>query len=595
MCLSWFARPGVYRVETSQRASIGCELFRRIAQIQSSVLHHLTRAPVPHTNVDTAVQAHERHRQGRHKQSYTRLHAAISFHTRHATHINHNGSSASYRPPRARFPGLCQRIADAEKLEAAGFKKINERQSWSSVLKAGGKYFLTRNATTLVAFTIGKKWRPGNPIAMIGTHVDSCTLRLKPVSKKQADGFLQVGVETYGGGLWHTWFDRDLSMAGRAFIKGKDGTITGTLINVKRPIMRIPAMAPHFGREDPWAINKETQLCPIAGLVSAEVNRQGKANATEDMQVDSAAPSFSPMKAMTERHHPYIVELIAAEAGVSLADVVDFEMQLYDAQPACLGGLNNELVFSARLDNLGMTYCAIEGLISSAHDSGALEDDTTIRLISLFDHEEVGSTSAQGADSDILPSVIRRLCRLPPTIEETTSESSYDKLDDASTTLYEQTLGGSFLISADMNHSINPNYAGKYEPEHKVHMNAGTAVKINVNARYMTNSPGIVLLQEVARLAVPAPAPSSTASTTTQGEKGVPLQLFVGRNDVPCGSTIGPMLASKLGARTIDVGNPQLSMHSIRETCGAYDFGYAIGLFESFFRELCQSRGQDCC
>jgi aspartyl aminopeptidase len=418
---------------------------------------------------------------------------------------------------------------------------------------------------------------------MVGAHTDSPALRIKPVSKRQSEGFLQVAVETYGGGLWHTWFDRDLSIAGRAMVKTKSGEIESRLVKIDRPILRIPTLAIHLERQEKFEFNKERQLFPIAGLVAAELNRQGKSSekdiAEALKETDLNAESFAPLKAATERHHPYIVDLVAEHAECSPSDIQDFEMILYDTQKSCLGGLNSELVFSARLDNLMMSYCALEGLIHSLSDSATLSTDQTIRLVALFDHEEIGSRSAQGADSNLLPAIIRRLSLLPG--YGAGSDSSYDKVeDDDIATAYEQTLSTSFLVSADMAHSIHPNYADKYEAQHRPEMNAGVVIKVNANVRYATNAPGIVLLQEAAKRAKKASytIPGSASSTT-----GVPLQLFVVRNDSPCGSTIGPMLSAALGARTIDVGNPQLSMHSCRETGGAYDVEHAINLFESFF------------
>jgi aspartyl aminopeptidase len=344
-------------------------------------------------------------------------------------------------------------------------------------------------------------------------------------------------------------------------------------------------LAVHFGGSVPFEFNKENQLFPIAGLVEAELNRQGKtpedAQKEKDQESDSA--DFNPLKNPTERHHPYVVEILAQEAGVKPEDILDFEIVLYDTQKSCLGGLNDELIFSARLDNLMMTYCAVQGLVNSTSSQGKpLADENTIRLIACFDHEEIGSTSAQGADSNILPSVLRRLSVLPSS-QETESDSSYDRADHAThkdadlSTAFEQSLSSSFLISADMAHSVNPNYSAKYESEHKPQMNKGTVIKINANVRYATNSPGIVLLQELAKR-----AKKSSGDVRSNGQ-GVPLQMFVVRNDMPCGSTIGPMLSANTGVRTLDLGNAQLSMHSIRETGGAYDVEYSINLFESFF------------
>lgn len=305
-------------------------------------------------------------------------------------------------------------------------------------------------------------------------------------------------------------------------------------------------------------------------MIAAELNRTGQeesnptaADAKDKTSAIRAGENqdFSPFKAITERHHPHIVELIAAEAGVKPANVLDFEMLLFDTQKSCLGGLMEEFIFSPRLDNLNSSYCATAGLIESVADETALNDESTIRLIALFDHEEIGSTTAQGADSNVLPSIIRRLSVLPSAVE-----------DADTATAYEQTLSTSFLLSADMSHAVHPNFSGKYENDHKPEINKGPVIKINANARYATNSPGIVLLQEVARKAV-----------ESDGE-GVPLQLFVVRNDSSCGSTIGPMLSAALGTRTLDLGNPQLSMHSIRETGGTYDVAHGIRLFKSFFQ-----------
>jgi aspartyl aminopeptidase len=473
-----------------------------------------------------------------------------------------------------------------QRLAKAGFEEIKERDSWSSSLQPGGKYYLTRNGSSIIAFAIGKKWKAGNPIGMVAAHTDSCTLRLKPVSKKTGAGFMQVGVETYGGGIWHTWFDRDLSIAGRAMVKDGKGNYVQKLIKVDRPILRIPTLAIHLERASVFDPNKETELFPIAGLVAAELNRIGSKGDEKiselEKQQDEVDGPFRPLKVLSDRHHPYVVEIIAEHAGVDPEDVVDFEMVLYDTQKGCIGGINNELIFSARLDNLGMTYTAVEGLITSVSSPSSLDDDSTIRLISCFDHEEVGSTSAHGANSNFLPAVLKRLSVLPAAIYDAASDNSYDKvhreaeLDIA--TAYEQTLSTSFIISADMAHSVNPNYIHKYESDHRPEMNKGPVIKVNANQRYTTNSPGIVLLQEVARRAKPSQDPASSP--------GVPLQLFVVRNDSSCGSTIGPMLSSALGTRTIDIGNPQLSMHSIRETGGVYDVELAVRLFESFFEHF---------
>lgn len=341
-----------------------------------------------------------------------------------------------------------------QRLEKAGFEELKEKDSWSKLCVPGGKYFLTRNASTILAFAVGKQWRPGNPVAMIGAHTDSPTLRVKPVSKKESNGFEMVGVETYGGGLWHTWFDRDLSMAGRVMVKDDNGDYVQKLVKIERPILRIPTLAVHLDRQDPFTFNKETHLFPIAGLVAAELNRQGKnESATTDTMKEGGKPAlFSPLKAPGQRHHPYIVELISKEAKVQPSEVVDFEMVLYDTQKSCVGGMNEELLFSPRLDNLEMSFCSTIGLLNSVLSASALDDEESVRLISLFDHEEIGSQTAQGADSNFLPAMIRRLSVIP---------AQKNVVPDVDA--YEQTLSKSFLVSADMAHSVNPNYAANYE------------------------------------------------------------------------------------------------------------------------------------
>jgi len=342
-------------------------------------------------------------------------------------------------------------------------------------------------------------------------------------------------------------------------------------------VLRVPTLAVHLDRQETFSFNKETQLFPIAGLISAQLQRHDKADDDKENSLAKGDEKFTPLQAMTQRHHSHIVELVAAEAGAKPDEVMDFELVLYDTQKACLGGLMDEFIFSARLDNLNQTYCATMGLIKSLEDASALEDESSMRLIACFDHEEIGSMTAQGAFSTMLPAVIRRLSVLPSShFAENESDKSYDKISDPDvSTAYEQTLSSSFLISADMAHSVNPNYAGKYESDHKPMMNKGPVIKVNANARYATNSPGIVLLQEIARKA---------AKLSEDDEAGVPLQLFVVRNDSSCGSTIGPMLAAHLGARTLDLGNAQLSMHSCRETGGTHDVHHAVRLFSSFFQ-----------
>ncbi|CAH2352053.1 aspartyl aminopeptidase 4 [[Candida] railenensis] len=432
----------------------------------------------------------------------------------------------------------------------AGFVELRENAKWDKPANSG-KYFVTRNGSSLIAFTVGGKYETGNGVGIVGAHTDSPCLRIKPISKKTSEGFIQVGVEQYGGLIAHSWFDRDLSIAGRVYVTDSEGNYVPKLIKIDKPLLRIPTLAIHLDRsvKDKFEFNKETKLIPIAGQIALDKNelknektkKDAAHSCADDPALQMSPEQFESVQSVITRHNESLVELIAKECGVEPKQIEDFELVLFDHQKSTIGGLNEEFIFSPRLDNLTSCFCATKGLIDSTK---GLSDQETIQLISLFDHEEIGSVSAQGADSTFLPDTLYRL------------------VDFAS---FHQVMANSFLLSSDMAHGVHPNYGENYEASNRPHVNKGPVIKINANQRYATNSPGIVLLKKCAELAK------------------VPLQLFVVRNDSPCGSTIGPILSAKLGIRTLDLGNPQLSMHSIRETGGTYDVVRLCDLFESFF------------
>ncbi|KAG1038880.1 hypothetical protein G6F46_007712 [Rhizopus delemar] len=418
------------------------------------------------------------------------------------------------------------------RLENAGFEKINEKQQWH--LKKKGKYYFTRNGSSIVAFIVGGQFQVGQGgFSIVGAHTDSPCLKVKPVSKKEQQGYLEVGVQLYGGGIWHTWFDRDLGIAGRVMVEKHDGTFHHSLVHIKKPILRVPTLAIHLDGSvnDAFKFNKENHLVPILATTAKSVLNQKKRTDEE--------PS---------KHHPVLMHMLAEKMKIEVNQIHDFELCLFDTQPATLGGAYNEFIYSARLDNLGMTYCALMALI----ESDGIQDEKNIRLVSLFDNEEVGSTTAHGANSSLLPSTMERIVA--------SMKSSVN-----TKVTFEQAIHKSMLISADMAHAVHPNYADKYEENHRPQMHKGTVIKINANQRYATTAPTSLILREIAR------------------QKNIPIQEFVVRNDSPCGSTIGPMLSAKLGLRTVDVGNPQLSMHSIRETGGVDDVKHGIDLLKSFF------------
>lgn len=281
-----------------------------------------------------------------------------------------------------------------------------------------------------------------------------------------------------------------------------------------------------------------------------------------------------------------MLDILAKELGCDINQIHDFELCLYDTQPSAIGGANEEFLHSARLDNLMMSFCSLtvakfnQALTETV---GSVANDSMIRIVALFDNEEVGSTTAHGADSNFLEVTLKRLSAFPfgPTqvsiycqrCSLTNCDISTFEEDDwivltHKESSFERAMVKSLLISADMAHALHPNYPEKHEDQHRPMMNKGVVVKQNANQRYATTSITTHILRCIAETA------------------GVTLQEFVVRNDSPCGSTIGPMLSAKLGLRTIDVGNPQWSMHSIRETCGTKDIGDAIQLFKVFFEHF---------
>lgn len=426
------------------------------------------------------------------------------------------------------------------RLEKAGFDRLREESEWD--IKPGGKYYFSRNQSAVVAFTVPKRWAPGGGISMVATHIDTCNLRVRPVSKKIANGYLQVAVETYGGGIWHTWFDRDLSLAGRVIVSdGDNGPFTSRMIKIDRPILRVPSLAIHLDRgvNEQFKFNQETEFVPILGQqISSELNAP----------IHKEGESKGQGLDVSENHHPALLHLLAEELSIKPEQINDFELHLYDVQPSCLGGLSEEFVFSPRLDNQMTSYCALEALIESTSEASTeaceSQHESNVNLIALFNHEEVGSVSTTGAEGSLIPTVISRLSPSSEALARTTAKS--------------------FLISSDMGHGIHPNYRNKYQENHRPQLNGGVVIKTNAKQRYTTDAIGSFLIKRLV------------------AKRGGKVQEFEVRNDMACGSTVGPAL-SKMGVRTVDVGLAQLSMHSIRETGGSHDVRAGIDLFLSFF------------
>jgi len=438
-------------------------------------------------------------------------------------------------------------------LDTAGYVRLAEEEAWDSKVRPGGKYYVTRNLSALVAFSVGGKFEAGNGLAVVAAHTDSPCPKLKPVTAREKHGYLEVGVCTYGGGLWHTWFDRDLTVGGRVLVRSAGGGVTHRLVMIDRPIMRIPTLAIHLDRTvntDGFKLNTEQHLAPvlatcIKGQLDGGAGGEG-AGGTE--------------KASMGTHHPLLLSLLAEELGCAPDEICDFDLSVCDTQPGVVGGAAKEFIYSGRLDNLASTWCAVRSMVDS---DNTLEGESMCRGVALFDHEEVGSNSAMGAGSPMMMEVLRRV----------TSIVAKQQGADGNEGLVERAVRRSFLVSADMAHALHPNYPERHEEYHQPRMHKGLVFKTNQQQRYATNSVTAFLFREVAT------------------RNGIPTQEFCVRNDAGCGSTIGPIMAAGMGIRTVDVGIPQLSMHSVREMCGTDDIELCLQHFTAFFNEFSEIDG----
>ncbi|CAH8530953.1 unnamed protein product [Schistosoma margrebowiei] len=463
-------------------------------------------------------------------------------------------------------------------LDNHGFRELFEEESWS--LRPLDKVYITKNESTVIAAAVGGRFESGNGFTLLGAHTDSPCLRLKPNSERLKEGYIQLGVETYGGGLWYTWFDRDLKLAGRVIIRNAEGRLEQRLVHINNPIACVPSLAIHLNQEiktQGFHPNSEQHLSPIlcTSLMEQLQNPTAQTANTTECGNDSTNTCYNicPISSLSNRnrHPPALLRLLSEETGVSEQQIVELELCFADAQPACVGGLYKEFIHAPRLDNLFNSYAGLHGFIESLP---TLSSECNIRLLCLFDHEEVGSTSAQGADSGYTLSVIRRLNKafemcnlsetLTPTNNTTTSQCTKCNLD----LHFEKSLAKSFLVSADQAHAVHPSWGERHECYHKPQFHSGVVLKYNVSQRYATNSLTAAVVREIAHLS------------------NVPVQEFVSKQDIHCGSTIGPLLSSQLGIPTVDLGFPQLAMHSCRELCCSTSIEQAVRFFSSYYQHL---------
>lgn len=432
--------------------------------------------------------------------------------------------------------------ACTKRLRASGFQELQDGAHWK--LEKGGRYFVTKGGADVMAFIVGEKFnaKGDSGFSMLGAHTDSPCLRLRPNSKLPSSaGMLQVGVQTYGGGLWHTWFDRPLGFAGKVVVQAPGG-MAERLVRVDKPVMIIPNLAIHLQSADErkaFAVNSESHIQPILCTKMFD-DEAAKEKGREEPKTGNDILS---------RHHAALLEMLASEIKCKPEEILDADLCLMDAQPSNLVGLYEEFISSPRIDNLLSTWGGIQGICDFASTDRAVASASDICVVVSFDHEEVGSQSFTGADGDTLPTWLRRIL------------AGLDVPSDVAPEVYAR----SFLVSADCAHGVHPNYAAKHQAEHRPEFHKGIVIKTNANQRYATTPLTAALLREVCK----------------RGD--VPVQEFVVRNDSPCGTTIGPIISSKLGVRSIDVGSPQWAMHSCRETCASTDALHMVNLGKTFF------------
>lgn len=405
-------------------------------------------------------------------------------------------------------------------LEQNGYRRLDPQQPLGE-LKAGDKVYVTKNDSSVYAFHLGRKPLAETGFHMICAHSDSPTFRVKPHAEMTGEGGLvRLNTEVYGGPILSTWFDRPLTLAGRVIVRGKDAMSPETmLMHVRRPLLQISNLAIHFNRQvnDGVKLSKQKDMLPLLGLINNELE-QGNLL----MNV--------------------IVEELSKQRPVSHEDILDFDLYLADTQSACTFGVHDEFISSGRLDDLSMCFAGLEALIA------APESDTT-QVLAIFDNEETGSQTKQGAGSPFLASMLMRIARQQSGTEEA----------------YWQAVERAFMISADNAHAFHPNYAEKYDPTNHPMLGGGPAIKFNASQKYASDAVSAAIFAEICRKA------------------GVPCQRFVNHSDVAGGSTLGNILASTVPLRGVDMGNAILGMHSCRETGSVADHEYCVRAFTEFY------------
>ena len=409
-----------------------------------------------------------------------------------------------------------------EELQQHGYRRIDTTEALGTV-KAGDKFFVTKNDSSIYAFQIGRKALAETGFHMICAHCDSPTFRIKPHAEIDCEGgIVKLNTEVYGGPIMSTWFDRPLTLAGRIIVKSKDVmTPTTLLLHVKRPLLQISNLAIHFNRQvnDGVKLSRQKDVLPILGIINDELE---KGNLLMNI----------------------ILEELNKQQTVAREDILDFDLYLADATPACTFGAHNELISSGRLDDLSMCFAGLEALLAS-------QPTDTTQVLAIFDNEETGSQTKQGAGSPFLSYMLKRIALAQGGTEEA----------------YYQAVERAFMISADNAHAWHPNYSEKYDPTNHPMLGGGPVIKFNAAQKYASD------------------AYSASVFAGLCKKAGVPCQRFVNHSDVAGGSTLGNILASSIPLRGVDMGNAILAMHSCRETGSTADHEFCVKVFTQFYQE----------
>ncbi len=398
------------------------------------------------------------------------------------------------------------------RLTGAGYEPLDEEQAWPT---APGRYVVCREGTLAAWDTTAAPTHAHTGFRVLGGHTDSPNLRIKPNPDLSRLGWDQLGVEVYGGPLLTTWLDRDLGLSGRVAVRDPDARLGSTprLLHFDEPLLRVANLAIHLDRsvhEEGVRLNPQWHLAPIWGAT-------GEA--------------------------PTLRAWLGAQLDVPEADVLAYDLMTHDVAPSARLGHARDLLSAPRLDNLATAYAGVEALIAAGEElESGRGTAREVPVLVLFDHEEIGSMTNRGAFSQFLPGLLERIVL--------SRGGGREDLHRA--------LARTLVCSADMAHATHPNYIERHEPEHRIAIDGGPVLKVNVKGRYASDSPG------------------EAAFEVACEQAGVPMQRFVVRSDLPSGSTIGPMTAALTGAVTVDVGAPMLSMHSARELCGTRDPGMYV-------------------